>query len=193
MLSSYCLRSRRLARRALMMRILSPRSVCTTTSNLSRCERPKMMKPVLGLRVRRIENRHGKRIAKHRRGFFKMNSVLGQIRRGLTGIPFKSEHAGDSNAICPNRPSQNEFRKRVPVRPAMRDATSCPCGMRIAECGIRIWSARTRPRFGSTSRPGGIASRKAMSCHRTPHWKRGRDRPGCPVRRRAGRSNPICN
>ena len=44
MTSSYCFRSRRLARRALMIRILSPRSVCTTTSNLSRCERPKIMK-----------------------------------------------------------------------------------------------------------------------------------------------------
>ena len=41
-------------------------------------------------------------------------------------------HVGNSNANCPNRPSQNEFRKRVPVRPAMRDATSCPCGIRIA-------------------------------------------------------------
>ena len=43
MTSSYCFRSRRLARRALMIRILSPRSVCTTTRNLSRCEHPKMM------------------------------------------------------------------------------------------------------------------------------------------------------
>src|ERR1017187_3157763 len=43
MAASYCFRSRRLAGRALMMRILSPRSVWTTTSNFPSWERPKIM------------------------------------------------------------------------------------------------------------------------------------------------------
>ena len=60
--------------------------------------------------MRRIKNRHGKRIAKHRRGFFKSNAMFDQIQSGLVGIPFKCEHTGDSNAIRPNRPSQNDFK-----------------------------------------------------------------------------------
>src|SRR5208282_6367393 len=44
----------------------------------------------------------------------------------------------------PRCPSQIGFRKRVPVRPAMRDATSCPCGIRISN-GSRSTSPRPSP------------------------------------------------
>jgi hypothetical protein len=67
--------------------------------------------------------------------------------------------------------SQIEFRKRVPIRLHLifvfaklrRDESARQVAP--AEFGMRIWSARTRPRFGSARH---VASRKAISYHRTP-------------------------
>jgi len=61
----------------------------------------------------------------------------------------------NTNLIRPNRPSQNEYRKRVPVRlhPLSCDfsATSCPCGIRISN-GSRPPSSRPSPQGeGETS------------------------------------------
>ena len=49
----------------------------------------------------------------------------------------------------------------------LRSRLHCVTPRRAASTrqGVRIWSARTRPRFGPTRH---VASRKAMSCHRTP-------------------------
>ena len=49
----------------------------------------------------------------------------------------------------------------------LRSRLHCVTARRVASTrqGVRIWSARTCPRFGPTRH---VASRKAMSCHRTP-------------------------
>ena len=70
-----------------------------------------------------------------------------------------------------NRPTQNEYRKRVfkcaKSRPVIAPRLHCVTTRRVASTrqGVRLWSARTRPRFGPTRH---VASRKAMLCHRTP-------------------------
>ena len=58
-----------------------------------------------------------------------------------------------------SRPPASDFRHRQAscAEPAQPVAP--------AAFGMRLWSARTCPRFGS---PRHVASRKAMSCHRTP-------------------------
>jgi hypothetical protein len=73
----------------------------------------------------------------------------------------------------------SDFRPRPAscVRPAPR-----------CTCGLRLWSARTRPRFGPTRH---VASRKAMSCHRTPRSSRSKAPEGWRTPRRFAQTGPL--
>jgi hypothetical protein len=88
MVSSWYFLSRRLAGRALMMRILSPRSVWTTTSILPECDRPKMMNRFSACECAGS----GMVMEKNRGRLLKADGVLGQIGSGLVRVPFKRQH-----------------------------------------------------------------------------------------------------
>src|ERR1017187_3339307 len=79
MVSSWYFLSRRLAGRALMMRILSPRPVRTAQNN----------EPVLGLRVGGGWNGQRDGIAENGGRFLKADGGLGQIGSRLVRVPFK--------------------------------------------------------------------------------------------------------
>ena len=77
-------------------------------------------------------------------------SIMGS-RSALVMVLFKLSH---SNANCPNRPSQNEFRKRV----------RCQCGMRVAEhpeSGAKATALQTLARL-----PDVLESREAFGLRR---------------------------
>ena len=96
----------------------------------------------------------------------------------FTGIVcrfFSSLVMPNSNADCPNRPFQNEFRKGFPsafIRFRRDQSARFPCGIQIADCSSRRESAQTSP-AGIMS---GLASAATKICFRTGpkarafHW-----------------------
>ena len=87
-------------------------------------------------------------------------------------------HCKDSTPFQPNRPSQNKFRKRVPLRPALRDAASWPCGIRNADfvrgerdrpgCRFRRRAENPSPKLNGLSKGSGATPEPARETRALP-------------------------